>query len=81
MPKVMHAHGLLQLLMESEGPVSREALRELVRERFGEDIYYTNCTQQLYTFDQMLEFLEAREKVVVENGNLAAQRQNVYEHD
>ena len=81
MSKVMHAHGLLELLMESEGPVSREALRELVRERFGEDIYYTNCTNQLYTFDQMLEFLEAREKVVVENGSLAVQKNNVCEHD
>ncbi|MFC1583372.1 YecH family metal-binding protein [Candidatus Neomarinimicrobiota bacterium] len=81
MPKVMHAHGLLELLMESEGPVSREALRELVNERFGEDIYYTNCTRQLYTFDQMIEFLEAREKVVVENGSLEVQKHNVCEHD
>lgn len=81
MPNVLHAHGLLELLMESDGPVSREALREMVSERFGNDIYFTNCTRQLYTFDQMMEFLETREKIAVENGSLAVQTHNVCEHD
>ncbi|UCD39095.1 MAG: DUF2492 family protein [Fidelibacterota bacterium] len=81
MNQVFHAHELLHLLMAADSPISEDALRIKANQRFGENAYFTNCTGRLYSFDEIMDFLTSRNKVLVRDGGIYVITHNVCDHD
>lgn len=59
----IHAHALMQMIMEAAGTLSREELSAVAAERFGSDAVFTNCTGKSYSFEEIVSFLEERGKI------------------
>ncbi len=55
----VYGHELLGLLAELGGSSSIEKLGEAAAAKFGSDAVYANCGGNLFTFHQVLGFLES----------------------
>lgn len=61
-------HDVLQLLLQRGGAMPVEEFRALTAATFGKDTRIWNCHDQSFDFDQLLEFLGSRGKLVIEDG-------------
>lgn len=61
-------HDVLQLLLARGGAMPVEELRRTAAAAFGTDTRFWNCHNESFDFDQLLEFLGSRGKLVVQGG-------------
>lgn len=80
MPTVIHAHDLLDLLIKAAAPVPRETLRSLVHERFGEEVLFASCSENNYSFDEILQFLASRDKIIISDNGIVADIEKICDH-
>ena len=62
MNKVIHAHTLMDFMQENPQLSSLDELKVEFEKQFGE-VHFTNCTNQVYNFDEIIQFLFQRNKV------------------
>jgi probable metal-binding protein len=62
MNKVMHAHMLMDFIQKNPKASSLSKLKSEFEKQFGE-VMFTNCTNQVYTFEEILLFLSQRNKI------------------
>ncbi|MFC1565674.1 DUF2492 family protein [Candidatus Neomarinimicrobiota bacterium] len=62
MNKVIHAHALMDFIEEYPKYLSVTELKFEFEKQYGE-VRFTNCTNQIYTFNEILEFLSQRNKI------------------
>lgn len=62
MDKVIHAHTLLDFIQENPKMVSIQELKTKFEEQYGA-VQFTNCTNQIYDFEGIYNFLSQRNKV------------------
>jgi probable metal-binding protein len=67
-------HEVLNLLAYAGGRCSIEDLRCSAGVRFGREAVYGNCHGDFFSFDELLDFLEAKGKLAVEGGDVAIGR-------
>jgi probable metal-binding protein len=62
MDKVIHAHALMDFIDKNPKILSIQDLKTEFEKQFGE-VKFTNCTNQIYNFEEIYEFLAQRNKV------------------
>ncbi len=62
MNKVIHAHALMDFIQENPNILSIQELKIEFEKQFGE-VRFTNCTNQLYDFEEIYTFLSQRNKI------------------
>lgn len=61
-------HDVMQLLLQRGGSMPVAEFRALTAETFGKDTRIWNCHDENFDFDQLLEFLGSKGKLVVTDG-------------
>ena len=61
-------HDVMQLLMQRGGAMPVEEFRALTEATFGPDTRIWNCHDENFDFDQLLQFLGGKGKLVVQDG-------------
>ena len=72
MPESQHGHQIVQILLDSAGPMTADALRNEAARRFGAIAHYHTCGATELTFDDLLAFLLERGKITEREGKLLA---------
>lgn len=80
MKKDIHGHMVLNILLDSEKPLSRSQLEEMVESEFGRDVCFHTCSQQGLTLTELLEFLLSKKKVVELEAGLTANPDRICNH-
>ncbi len=80
MDKVIHAHKLLNFLMDTEKKYTKEELKIAVSEKFGDGIKFTNCTGNIYSLNEILTFFEERNKIMVSEKGISVNKEEICSH-
>ncbi len=67
MPPSIHGHDVLALLEDLQAQYTRATLLEAIHARFGEEARFHTCAAEGLTAAGLLEFLEARDKLVFDS--------------
>ena len=62
MDKVIHAHALMDFIDENPNILSIQELKTKFKEQYGA-VRFTNCTNQIYNFEEIYKFLSQRNKI------------------
>ena len=69
MQESVHGHEVLRMMVETDRPFTREALRTEIAKHFGEDARFHTCSSRDMTAGELIEFLETRKKFrLIEGG-------------
>ncbi len=79
--RVVHAHDLLNILVQSGELLPVSSLKALAGKKFGAGAAFTNCTGNLYSFEEILEFLAARDKIEFVNGGITVKVERICDHE
>lgn len=60
----VHVHEILQMMAASERGFTRDSLEQAVLEKFGDDARFTTCSCSGMTAKGVVEFIEARGKLM-----------------
>ena len=60
----IHAHEVMNLMLELDTDFSRESLTQAIIERFGVDAKFHSCSQAGMGVNAVIDFLESRGKFV-----------------
>jgi probable metal-binding protein len=84
----VHGHDVLYMVYAANPPFTRKTLAEHVERTYGAEARFCTCSQAELTFDQLLEFLIGRGKIVESKGELFTVMEKVckggehgHEHD
>lgn len=80
MNKVVHAHVLLDFVQENPRITNLNELKIQFEKKFGET-RFTNCTNQIYTFEEILDFLWQRKKIQYRSDGVVVNEENRCDHD
>ncbi len=80
MDKVIHAHTLMDFMQENPEILSAIELKAEFEKQFGE-VKFTNCTNQIYNFEEILIFLQQRDKINYDSEKLELIRENRCGHN
>ena len=64
MPEQIHGHEVMQMMIASDRSFTRETLRQAIIEDFGQDARFYTCARQDMSVDQLIDFLNMRDKFV-----------------
>ena len=80
MDKVIHAHALMDFIDENPNILSIQELKIEFEKQFGE-VRFTNCTNQIYNFEEIYEFLAQRNKVHNNSEGIEVIKEHRCDHD
>jgi len=63
-----HAHTLLEWIALNEGQLYKTAIRQGVEEQFGKDARFYTCAASGLSLEELLVFLQDKEKVHLRDG-------------
>lgn len=64
----VHIHNVLDLLVEADQPMKESELIDRIVADFGEDVFFTSCSDNLFQKEEVVNFLLSKNKIVVEDG-------------
>lgn len=67
--ELVHAHEVMKIVDSAEDKFSVEELKSFLEEKFGENVQFTNCSGQPFSFSEIMEFMEMRGKIEVDSDN------------
>jgi probable metal-binding protein len=74
----LHGHTILKQLTHM--PMTLSELRSWLAAEFGDHIEFHTCSQEGLSFEDIIGFFQAREKIVEIDGKWQTQTQNVCGH-
>ena len=77
----VHAHEILNLLLEVPRALPQGELQEQLEDRFGVGVRFTNCFGDIYDFDQIIPFLASQGKIVLSPDGITVCREEIGDHD
>jgi probable metal-binding protein len=80
MENVYHAHEVLNILKAQNKPIHIEDLRNLVVEKLGNDAQFTNCSGRLFSFEDLLQFFQMKDKISVTPDGITPKLHNICSH-
>ena len=80
MTKQVHAHQVLDLIDQQPTPLTIEQLHTQVQAAFGDDLVFANCHDDTFNFQQLIDFMQLRQKIVVRDGQVHLNKANVCNH-
>jgi len=69
--ELIHAKNIISCLKsrDEDNLYSLDELREEMKNKYGENAKFTNCSQKPYTFDQIIEFIKNKGKISIDENN------------
>ena len=80
MTNVIHAHKLMDFIQANPQLSTLDEIKKSFKKQFG-DVRFTNCTHNVYTFDEIFEFLFQRNKVDQNSGRIKVNEDNRCDDD
>ncbi len=80
MNKVVHAHLLMDFIQSNPQISNLNELKIQFEKKFGET-RFTNCTNNIYNFEEILEFLSQRNKIEYHSNGVAVNEEHRCDHD
>ncbi len=80
MPRQIHGHEVMAMMIESGKPYTRETLRAAIVARFGAGARFYTCSAEDMTPDELITFLEARGKFVAADGGFQTDATKMCDH-
>ena len=80
MTNVVHAHKLMDFIQANPQLRTLDEVKTSFTNQFG-DVRFTNCTNNIYTLDEIFEFLFQRNKVVNMQEGLKVNKENRCDDD
>ena len=80
MEKVIHAHALMDFIQNNPNLASETELKTEFEKQFGE-VHFTNCTNQIYNFEEIMLFLKQRNKILTDSENIEVIKEHRCNHD
>ena len=80
MNKVIHAHALMDF-MEENPKFSTVAELKLAFEKQNGEVMFTNCTNQVYTIEEILVFLSQRNKIITNSEGMEVIKEHRCDHE
>ncbi len=81
MTKQVHAHQVLNLIGRQLSPITLDQLRVEVAALFGADLIFINCHDERFTFDQMIDFMQRKQKMALHDGAVELNGPAICEHE
>lgn len=79
-PDQIHGHEVMQMMMESDTPFTRESLRAAIHDRFGTAARFFTCSAENMDADALIDFLAARGKFVEQSGGFSTDPSKMCNH-
>ena len=76
----VHAHELFHLIDAAPRGVTVEEQREQSAQVLGPDATFTTCSGKSYTFEQIIDFFNEANKVVVTDGRMQLNKGRICSH-
>jgi probable metal-binding protein len=76
----VHAHQVLDILDQYSTPISLSDLRTKLTDTFGSDVLFTNCQDDCFNFEQLIDFMTLRQKIFRVDGTIRLNKANVCNH-
>jgi probable metal-binding protein len=76
----IHAHEVMQMMLEQDEVFSRESLTQAIIERFGADAKYCSCSASGMGVDAVIDFLESRGKFVARDDGFNTAQDKICNH-
>jgi len=80
MNKVIHTHALMDFMEENPKLLSLAELKSEFEKQYGE-VLFTNCTNQVYTIEEILVFLSQRNKIQDSAEGMEVIKEHRCDHD
>ena len=80
MNKVIHAHALMDFMEENPKFLTVAELKSAFEKQNGE-VMFTNCTNQVYTFEEILVFLSQRNKIQTKSDGMEVIKEHRCDHE
>ncbi len=80
MDNVIHAHLLMDFILTNQQLSSLEEIKKEFTNQFG-NVRFTNCTNNIYTFDEIIKFLSKRNKILFNTNGIEVNEVNICKGD
>ncbi len=64
MPSQVHGHDVMKMMLGSEQSYTKDTLKADIINRFGEGTRFYTCSAENMTADELVEFLDSRDKFI-----------------
>jgi probable metal-binding protein len=76
----IHAHEVMQMMLEQDEVFSRESLGQAIIERFGASATFHSCSASGMDVQTVIDFLESRGKFVVRDNGFNTAEDKICNH-
>ncbi|PKG59267.1 YecH family metal-binding protein [Shewanella sp. GutDb-MelDb] len=76
----IHGHKVMELMLEHEEPLSREALKALMQGTFGAGARYHTCSAEEMDAEALIDFLEKKGKFIHSETGIATAADRICNH-
>ena len=76
----IHAHEVMQMMLEQDAVFSRESLGQAIIERFGANARFHSCSASGMDVHTVINFLESRGKFVVRDDGFNTEKDKICNH-
>ncbi len=80
MAEQIHGHEVMRMMVEAGKVFTKATLRSAIAERFGPDARFYTCSAQNMSSDELVAFLEARDKFVQEDEGFRTEAERICQH-
>lgn len=70
MENIRHIHDVLQILFSAEKEYTVESLYEELRVKYGEDVQFSNCAENVFPINEVVPFILNRGKIRMEENKI-----------
>jgi probable metal-binding protein len=76
----IHAHEVMQMMLELDQAFSRESLARAISNKFGTDARFYSCSASGMDVEQVIGFLESRGKFVAKEDGFNTAQEKICNH-
>ena len=76
----IHAHEVMQMMLEKDSGFSRESLAQAITDRFGADARFCSCSASGMDVPAVIAFLESRGKFVARDDGFNTAPEKICNH-
>jgi probable metal-binding protein len=76
----IHGHEVIALIKDANPAIKQDELINTIKENFGDAKFHT-CSVEGMSAEELIEFLESRDKLFFENGEVHIKEANICDHD
>ena len=81
MTERVHGHEVMRMMIASGETYTKESLRAAIQERFGEEARFHTCSAENMTADELIAFLESKNKFLLQESGFTTNADQMCDHE